>query len=117
MGITDLLRMLRSRVEEHRRAEQEAVTDDEIDGLPIIGLSDDQLADAWRVEREDGAFRVYGEKIEKFARRTNFDQYEAVNRLRDIMRKHGISHEIIRQDGTGESLVRIGDSEFTLIEQ
>ena len=115
MGITDLLRLLRRRVEEQRAVEVETI-EEVFDGLPVIGLTNEQLADAWRVEREDGGFRVYGEKIEKFARRTNFDQYEAINRLRDIMRKHGISHEIIRQGGTGESLVRIGESEFTLVE-
>ena len=115
-GITDLLRLLRKHVDQHRQSEE---VDDEhsADELPVIGLSDDQMTSAWRVEREDGNFRVYGEKIEKFARRTNYDQYEAVNRLRDIMRKLGISHEIIRQGGTGESLVLIGDAEFTLVEQ
>lgn len=83
----------------------------------MIGLSSEQTAEAWRVEREGDGFRVYGEKIEKFARRTNFDQYESVNRLRDIMHKMGISHEIIRQGGTGESPIFIGESEFTLVEQ
>ena len=59
-----------------------------------------------------------GEKIEKFARRTNFDQFEAVNRLRDIMKRYGISHELSRMGATGESLVQIGESEpFPLVEQ
>ena len=70
---------------------------------------------------EDGeavkVFAVRGAKIEKFARRTNFDQFEAVNRLRDIMKKMGITHELIRQGAVGESIIRIGESEFTLIEQ
>lgn len=116
MGLTDLLRLLRQRVEEHRQKEAEIV-DEEVVGVPVISLGDEQVADAWRVEREGEAFRVTGEKIEKFARRTNFDQFEAINRLRDIMRKMGISHEIIRQGGTGESVVVIGGSEFTLVEQ
>jgi GTP-binding protein len=60
---------------------------------------------------------VIGEKIEKFARRTNFEQFEAVNRLRDIMRKLGITHELIRQGAIGESVVYIGEAEFTLVEQ
>lgn len=115
-GITDLLRLLRQRVEEHRQKEAEVV-EEETEGLPVISLGDEHAADAWRVEREGEQFRVYGEKIEKFARRTNFDQFEAINRLRDIMRKLGISHEIIRQGGSGESVVLIGESEFTLVEQ
>ncbi len=117
MGITDLLRLLRRRVEEHRQAELEGTKSEDTEGLPVIGLSSEQTAEAWRVEREGDGFRVYGEKIEKFARRTNFDQYESVNRLRDIMHKMGISHEIIRQGGVGESPIFIGESEFTLVEQ
>ena len=85
------------------------------------------MTDAWTVERlpdetnEGGelvaVFIVRGKKIEKFARRTNFDQFEAVNRLRDIMKRTGITHELVRQGATGESVVRIGESELTLVEQ
>ena len=59
---------------------------------------------------------VTGAKIEKFARRTNYDQFESVNRLRAIMRKMGIYHQLVREGATGESTIRIGDSEFTLLE-
>ena len=59
-----------------------------------------------------------GPKIEKFARRTNYDQYESVNRLRDIMRRYGISHELARQGAVGDSLIVVGDATtFTLVEQ
>jgi GTP-binding protein len=40
---------------------------------------------------------VTGERIEKFARRTDFDNEAAVQRLRDIMRRAGIMHELTRQ--------------------
>lgn len=117
-GITDLLRLLKQKVEAFREFELEKRTAQESDdSLPVISLSEDKMTSAWSVRREDEVFHVSGEKIEKFARRTNFDQYEAVNRLRDIMRKLGISHEIVRQGGTGESLVSIGEAEFTLLEQ
>ena len=57
-------------------------------------------------------------RLKKFARRTNFDQFESVNRLRDIMRKMGITHELLRQGAIGESLIQIGESmPFTLVEQ
>lgn len=117
-GVVDLLRLLRSVVEQRRKDEaaqlEEVEADDE---LPVISLSPELTAEAWQVEREEDGFRVHGEKIEKFARRTNLDQYEAVNRLRDIMRKMGISHELVRQGADGESLIRIGDTEITLLEQ
>ena len=118
-NITDLLRMLKQSVEAYRRAEQEEATEtEEIDeGLPVISLSQEQTEDAWSIETEEGGFRVYGTKIERFARRTNFEQSEALNRLRDIMRKLGIHHELVRQGAESDSLIRIGDSEFTLLEQ
>ena len=122
----DLLRLLRRAVKAYRQREQPQGSEAEAD-LPVISLDEDQLTDAWTVERlpdetnEGGelvaVFIVRGKKIEKFARRTNFDQFEAVNRLRDIMKRTGITHELVRQGATGESVVRIGESELTLVEQ
>ena len=119
-GITEVLRALRAKVQAVR-AEEHALDADESDDeeLPVIGLSDKQIADAWTVsyDDEDKVYVVTGDKIEKFARRTNLDNYEAVNRLRDIMSKLGISHELRRMGAEGESLIRIGEREFTLLEQ
>ena len=64
-----------------------------------------------------GHFIVRGDKIEKFARRTNFDNYEGVNRLRDIMKKLGITHELSRAGATGESVIEIAGAAFTLLDQ
>lgn len=115
-GIKEVLRALKTATEtEHARIEQVETEDD----LPVITLGAEQVAEAWTVEKNDetGAFVVSGEKIEKFARRTNFDQYEGLNRLRDIMQRMGITHELTRMGATGESVVRIGGKEFTLVEQ
>ena len=119
-GLTEVLRALRTRVQATRALEREEADEDEADGdLPVIGLSEGQLAEAWTVvfDEEDGVYVVSGDKIEKFARRTNLDNYEAVNRLRDIMKKMGVSHELRRMGAEGESLIRIGEREFTLLEQ
>ena len=129
-GVTELLRMLRDEVAKYREREAEIVDEKEED-LPTISLDDQVISDAWSVrcvsdaesnetDDEDGKieFIVTGAKIEKFARRTNFDQFESVNRLRDIMRKMGITHELLRQGAIGESLIQIGESmPFTLVEQ
>ncbi len=118
LGVTDLLRLVRKSVEEYRHAEEEQV-DNMIDAdiVPVISLSPDQLEDTWVVKFIDGVYVISGNKIEKFARRTNFDLFDGVNRLRDIMRKLGITHELIRQGAVGSSIIRIGDDEFTLLEQ
>lgn len=118
-GTTELLRSLAKII----KIEREKVVEEEIEeepDVPVITLAPSEDDNFWQVEynSEDKIYQVTGDKIEKFARRTNYDQYESVNRLRDIMRRYGISHEIIRQGGVGESLVQIGDStEFTLVEQ
>ncbi len=115
-NLTELLRILKDRIATAKAA-AESETTAEIDGLPIISLSSEAATTAWTVKKGDGVFIVRGDKIEKFARRTNFDQYEGVNRLRDIMRKMGITHELTRQGAVGDSIIRIGADEFTLLEQ
>lgn len=116
-NLTDVLRQLRQKVEEYRSIEE--VPEDEDDALPIISLDESEVAEKWEVYRDDeaGVFVVEGEKIEKFARRTDFDNREGVNRLRDIMKKLGIWHELVRQGAEGESVIRIGEAEFTFTEQ
>lgn len=119
-GITEVLRALRKKVDEYRASRAAAEKSiDEIDDsdIPVITLSGEMSDNHWTVEKLDDIYIVNGAKIEKFARRTNLDQHEAVNRLRDIMKKLGIYHELVRRGAVGESLIRIGDSEFTLVEQ
>lgn len=117
-GITEVLRALRRRVDEVHASQEEA--EDEVDdSLPVIRLTSEQKSLAWtaRKDEETGHFIVSGHKIEKFARRTNFHNYEGVNRLRDIMKKMGITHELTRMGAVGDSIIRISGYEFTLLEQ
>ncbi len=85
--------------------------------IPVIKLSDKQLKDTWQVAKQGDKFIVTGAKIEKFARRTDLDNYASVNRLRDIMKKLGIRAELTNQGATPESIVSIAGKEFPLIEQ
>lgn len=116
-GLVEVLRALSAKVKEVRAvaAEMTAVDESSI----VISLDDKQIADAWTVEFDEEAkeYVVRGDKIEKFARRTNFEGFENVNRLRDIMKKMGINHELNRKGATGESVIHIGDSTFTYLEQ
>ena len=119
-GLTEVLRALREKVVESRQLHA-AIESDE-DDIETISLSNERVAESWKVERveePDGNiyFNVTGEKIERFARRTKFDNYEGVNRLRDIMKKIGISHELRRRGVEGKSIIHIGDSEFPFQEQ
>lgn len=120
IGIKPLLRKLSQMVEQVRaEADQLANQEEENDdSLPTITLSSEALDDAWSVEKTTEGYSVTGPKIEKFAIRTDYENVHSVNRLRDIMRRRGITHELIRQGADGESLVTIGKSQpFTLSEQ
>lgn len=90
-------------------------------GVPIITLNADQLSNAWKVEKlEDGdtvKFVVTGPKIEKFARRTDLNNYASVNRLRDIMKKFGIRAELTSRGAEPNSVISIAGKEFTLVEE
>ncbi len=115
-GLKEVLRALRTQVQATRSIEHEIEASD--DDIPTIRLSNSQIAEAWKVEKVEGTdhYVVTGDKIEKFARRTNFDSFEGVNRLRDIMKKLGITHELMRQGAVGDSVVKIASREFTLVE-
>jgi GTP-binding protein len=93
-GLAPLLRRITVLVnrEKTRQAHQPA---DETAQLPVWRLPDD--TNTWKVERLADGFTVSGNKIERFAARTDPDNPASLYRLRDIMKKMGILHELIRQ--------------------
>jgi GTP-binding protein len=117
-GLKEVLRALRATVIAARAEEKE---EEEAEGLPVISLSTDQAALSWHIKKikedEQDVYFVTGTKIEKFARRTQFETREGVARLRDIMKKMGISHALTRAGAEGNSIIRIGNDTFTLLEQ
>ena len=85
--------------------------------IPTISLNSNQLKDSWKVEKlEDDSFLVTGEKIEKFARRTDMNNYASINRLRDIMKKLGIRAELTSQGAEPDSIIEISGKQFPLVE-
>lgn len=114
-GLTELLRALKNEI----KNKKEIIEEDEIETEEIatITLNEKDLKDTWKVEKtEDGKFVVTGEKIEKFARRTDMNNYESLNRLRDIMKKMGIRAELTSLGAEPESIISIAGKEFTLVE-
>ncbi|HVX23727.1 MAG TPA: GTPase ObgE [Candidatus Saccharimonadales bacterium] len=104
-GVQPLLFALKDAVQTARAASVDQ-TDEEPD-IPVLKLTD--LSNEWQVERDGDEWHISGHKIEQFARRTDFANDEAVRRLRDIMRRQGILHELVRQGvEPGQTLV-IGD--------
>ena len=82
--------------------------------LPVLRLPDS--LHSWKVEKTEGGFLVTGRKIERFAERTDFSSSHATERLRDIMRKMGIVHELRRQGAGPDQKITIGKPTIGVIE-
>lgn len=78
-----------------KKAQKTAPVAQKEKGIPILRLPASD--EAWQVVKEDKRFVVIGEKIERFAVRTDFNNEAGIERLREIMRKMGIMHELERQ--------------------
>ena len=115
IGLTELLREIYNQIRENQAVMGENVETVE-DDIPTIKLDDKLLKDTWQIEKVDGKFIVTGEKIEKFARRTDMDNYASINRLRDIMKKMGIRAELTTRGAEPDSIISIAGKEFTLVE-
>lgn len=113
-GVPELLRKVRDIVAAERaRQAAEAAEKAPADGVPVLTLDNAPLA--WNVRKEaDDLYVVTGNKIEKFAARTHFDNEDGVARLRDIIKKMGIMHALVRQGIKAGDRIRIGHhGEFT----
>lgn len=109
-GLPQLLRAVQTAVNAERTKQQaQKETEPEI---PTLTLKD--TTNAWTVTKEGNTYLVRGRKIERFASRTHFESEDGVQRLRDIMRKMGIMHELARQGiKPGDSVRIINEGSFT----
>lgn len=89
-GAKELLFVIKDVVAKvHKKAESKKKPE-----IPVLRLGDDR---SWKIEKVEDGFRITGKQIERFATRTDFDDYYALQRLRDIMKKTGITRELIRK--------------------
>jgi GTP-binding protein len=108
-GLKPMLFAIKAAVNEARAKPAAKVTKP---AVPTLTLPDDGTE--WQVVKEGSKFIVTGRKIERFAHRTDFTNDQAMQRLRDIMRRAGIMHELRRQGIEAGQTVQIGSSgEFT----
>lgn len=85
--------------------------------IPTISLSEAEQEKDWSVERQGETFVIRGTRIEKFAQKTDYANPHSLNRLRDIMRRLGVTHELERRGALGTSIIKIGSHELSLVEQ
>lgn len=116
-GVTEVLRALAAIVRDIRRARAEAesaAAPEETDQV-VISLDNRQLEEKWHIRFEEGVYVVTGPKIERFAARTDYGNVHSVNRLRDIMKKMGVMHELRRQGAQPADVISFGeDGEYRM---
>lgn len=105
-----LAEMLRTVVKSLNQINQSKKAQDD-EAMPVISLDESSM---WQVEKQGNKYIVTGKEIEGFAKRTNYDQYQSVQRLMDILKRKGITRELIKQGAKpGESKVIIADKEIS----
>lgn len=105
-GLLEVLRAVSEKVLEYRMDESELETSGEFE---VVTLKDD--FQAWKIVEKEDKIVITGRKIEKFARRTDFANDQAVYRIRDIMKKMGIERELKRRGVEAGTPIFIGRSE------
>lgn len=90
------------------RAERAAVIEEEA----VVVIDETSQPDMWFVVEEGEGWRITGERVEGFARRTDWDNDDAVDRMRDILRKTGVAREIRRQGAKPGEMLFIGEHQM-----
>ncbi len=102
-GLDELMRSLQKRVLQVRKQTNKETKGD---GVPVIGIRETEIP--WQVLKTDKGFLITGDKIERFAKRTDFSNQDSEDRFRDIMRKTGITRELERQNIKPGQKITIG---------
>jgi GTP-binding protein len=105
-GLDNLLYAVKEEILKNDKKEKTKKTS-KISKLPVIRLLNTDSH--WSVKKTKAGFVVTGNKIERFAKRTDFISNHGIERLRDIMNKMGIMHELSRQGIQPEQTIIIGD--------
>jgi GTP-binding protein len=104
IGVKELLYKLSTIVQEQKQSHKK---DKKLD-IPVIRAQED--VDAWHIEIKKNKVVITGEKIERFAKRTDFTSEDGVRRLRDIMRKLGIMKHLEKKNVAPGERVFFGDN-------
>lgn len=75
--------------------------------MPVITLK--AMPESWHITKEGRRFIVTGKKIERFAAKIDFNNDIGIQRIRDIMQKMGIMHQLRRDGITAEDKIIIGN--------
>lgn len=107
MGIAALLRAVVKQLQKLQITETKEVEET----MPVIRLDE---SEAWQVEKVGERYMVTGSEIEGFAKRTNTDQYQAVQRLRHVLQRKGVLRQIEKLGGSTGDTIEIAGKRITL---
>lgn len=103
-GVTELLRQVQMTLDQ-------LPPEEKAEPLPVLAPKPDPKA-FWIDRLKEGVWRVEGAEIEKVARMTNWDYYEAVLRFQRVLNALGIRQALIEAGVEEGDVVRIGDVEL-----
>ena len=106
-GLKDLLFPLRELNQQEKEKEAEEVEEDFVEYRPHL----ESPRSFWIDKTEDG-FSIQGKRILQIAAMTDFNNTEALFRLRDVMKKMGIEKELLRLGAKGEDKIIFNDKEL-----
>ena len=94
------------------RAAQEKLTEENQasqNELPVLTIS---METGWTVEKTKQGYKVSGPEIDRFSVRTDFSNDESIQRLRAIMRKKGILHDLNRKGASPDDTIILKTGSF-----
>lgn len=99
-------------------AEKARLVQEQSNSAVVIGIDAvEPTKDEWQiVETDEGDIVVTGAKIERFAKRTNFESEDGVARLRDIMHKYGIMQALSKRDLAAGARIYFGDNKEDFVD-
>ncbi|WP_163526470.1 GTPase ObgE [Halobacillus ihumii] len=112
-GLDELLYAVADRLEEIPKYEEQPI--EEVDERVVYKFEKEEAP--FKVTRaDDGAYVLYGEKIESVFRRTDFSRDQSINRFARQMRGMGVDEELRKRGAKDGDTVRLLDYEFEFVD-
>jgi len=109
-NIPALIHEIESKLAKEAKAEKLEINEEVVKEFTIEDVKNQNI---FEVAKEDDYYVVTGNKVERFAIRTDFTNPHAVARFRDIMKKIGLDKELRRAGAVQGDKIKIKKQEFT----
>lgn len=109
-NIPALVHEIETKLEKAKSEKRKAKSEEkELKEFTIEDVKDQNI---FEVVKAEGKYELTGNRIERFAIRTDFSNPHAVMRFRDIMKKMGVEKELKREGAVKGDTIKIKDKEF-----